>query len=91
MAAPSPDHMNSDPVRQEIAKHVDQICNLLDGEGSTIVNKFVVVMEAMDSDGGYGIWVAVNEGAMCHQVLGMVEWQAAREREHIAQNERHDH
>lgn len=88
---PDNEHMNEPEVRAEIAKHVDQICQLLDGEGSTIVNKFVVVMEAMDSDGGYGIWCAVSEGAMCHQVLGMVEWQATREREHIAQNERHNH
>lgn len=85
------DHMNEDQVREEIAKHVDQICQLLDGEGSTIVTKSVVLMEAMGSDGESGIWVAVSKGVMCHQVLGMLEWQAVREREHIAMRERHDH
>jgi len=88
---PDKDHMNDDDVREKIAEHVEQICMLLDGEGSTIVTKFVVIMEAMDSDGGYGIWCAVNKDAMCHQTLGLLNWMQARENEHIAQMERHDH
>lgn len=85
------EHMNSDEVRTKIHEKVNDIVALLEDQRSVIVTHFCLIMEGMDEEGNLGVWSAVNQGAACHQTLGLAEYMATREREHIAQHERHDH
>lgn len=81
---------NDGHIRHQIHDHMNEIARLLSGDENMMVMKFVSSMETMDKDGEFGVWTCVNEGALCHQTLGLAAATVARETEHIAQGER-DH
>lgn len=66
------------PLYQAVANEI-----ATDGE---IPTRVVVVAEVIDADGGRSLWVSYDDNSPAWEVLGLLEFAAARERARAAES-----
>ncbi len=83
--------MTIEEQQEAIAQHIGEICRILNEGENVLVTNFLTLIEGIDESGESFVFSATNPKSKCYQTLGLIGWAEAREHEHIAMQERHNH